>query len=141
YDRSVENQAPIRSEGGRSVELRVGQNLSLTCGQIHEREAVASLYALNESKRFAFRAVARRHVVAALESHALDIGSCRAHAVDLRRAAAIRSEQDVLAVGREARLGVDGAAVGQARGIAAIGVDQVDLRYAVLRQRDCQLLA
>ena len=80
-----------------------------------------------------------RDVVGRAEGHAAGIAVGDAHPVDLRRAAAVRREVDRAAVGREHRLGVDAARLGQPPGLAAVGADQVDLRPAVARQGDCQL--
>ena len=77
----------------------------------------------------------RRHVVAAVERHALDDARGDRQPVDLRRAAAIRREQQRPAVRRERGLGVDARRVEQPLHAGAVGVDQEDLRAAVLGER------
>src|SRR4051794_40985413 len=98
YDGRVQDQAAVRGERGRAVEWTIGENLYLVRRDIHEREAVAVLPALDIRERFAVRTVARRHVVVAFERHALDIVAGDSHAIDLRAAASIGSEQQVFAV-------------------------------------------
>ncbi len=97
---------------------------------------------MDEDERFAVRAVTRRDVVAALESHALGLAlRVGAHAVNLRTSRAIRGEQNVLAVTRETGLGIDGLGIGKPRNPRTVGVDRVDVRAAVLGQHHRQFLA
>src|SRR4051794_14343715 len=136
HDGGVQDQASVRCESGRAVEWTVGEDLYLVRPDIHEREAVAVLRALDISEGLAVRTVARRHVVVAFERHALDIISADSHAIDLRTAAAVGSEQHIFTVGRKARLGVDGTAVGDARQAGPVRIDEIELRDAVLGE--CQ---
>src|SRR5439155_22131891 len=83
----------------------------------------------------------RRHVVAALESEPRRIAARCRHAIDLRAAAAIGSEYDGRAVGREIRLGVDRARAREALRLTAFRAHSIDLRDAVLGQRHDQTVA
>src|SRR5690606_36427795 len=99
----------------------------------------ASFAARNEGKRAAIRRDARADVVVAAESHALRFAARQSQAVDLRTAAAIAGEVEVLPIRREIRLGIDAHAARQAlQSAAAVGIDGINLRKSVAGQGDGQ---
>ena len=78
----------------------------------------------------------RRHVVGTFERQPLDPAGGDVRAIDLRRAAAVGCEQQRPAVRRKRGLGVDARRREDARRIAAIRIHHVNLRAAVLGERD-----
>ena len=85
--------------------------------------------------RVALGRPARLGVEAAL-GDAPDVRALRVHHVDLCRAAAIRHEGDLAARGRPRRLGIDPRMRGHPAERTGGHVQDVDLRVAVLRQRE-----
>ena len=77
-----------------------------------------------------------RNVVRPVERHPLDGTAAKIQPVDLRTAAAVRREQQRLAVGREMRFGVDARRRHHPLHVAAVGVHQEELRPALLGERD-----
>src|SRR4051794_28844459 len=114
YDGGVQDQASVRRESRRAVEWTVGEDLHLVRSDIHEGETVAVLCALDISEGLAVRTVARRHIVVAFEGHAFDIVPVDPHAINLRAAATVGSEQHIFPVRRKAWLSVDRIAVANA---------------------------
>src|SRR5262245_61814249 len=137
----VENHLTVRGVRRGIVEPPLGDVLPLPRPELQDRDPVAAALARDVGDRLSVGAVARAHVVAALEGEALGLAARGRHPVDLRRPPAIGGERDPLAVGRVRRLRVDAARVGEALGLAAVRGNAIDLGEPVLGERDQQLLA
>src|SRR6185437_5830503 len=111
--RLVEDHLTVGRVRGRIVERAVGEREHLAGGELEGCDVVAAAVALHEREVLAVRAEARSDVVVAVEREALRRPTGGRHAVELRRAAPVRGERDPLAVGREGRLRVDVARVGE----------------------------
>src|ERR1044072_2188698 len=111
----------------------------LARGEVLDRQVEAAALAAYEYESLAVGQMPRRNVVVAFERHALDAAVAEVVAVDLRTASAIRGEQDRSAVGREIGFGVDSRRGDDPLHAAAVGIDEVDVRAAVARERHGEL--
>ena len=135
------DHAAVGRPGRVEVAARVlGQAGQLAAADVDREDVVAvAVVAAGVRDHVGARALAgvpvRGLVVVALLAQAGRAGPVRAHAEHLRAAGAARHERDLVAAGAPGRRAVDGRVVGQAGLDTAAGVDRVDLRVAVLGQR------
>ncbi len=138
---SVHDVFSVGRKAGRFVFGGVGQALFLTIAQVEQEQLETPFATRNVGQQLAVGRYARADIVVALKRDALGFAAVGAHLVDLRAAAAVAGEEDLLAVGGELRFGIDAVGIGQAAQVLAIGVDAVDLGQAVAGQRQRQFLA
>src|SRR4030095_11352617 len=97
----VDDQLRIRRDARALVQRTLRQRLHLARRVILDRDREAAAVAFHEHEALAVRRGPRRDVPVALEREPLDAVGGEIEAIDLRGAAAVRREQDVLAVRRE----------------------------------------
>src|SRR3989304_609330 len=135
------DQLAVGCEAGPFFPTAFGEDFHLPGLKILYGNVKLATDEMSEYETFAVRTVARRKVGTLAKRHALLHPALHRHTVDLRAAAAIRGEQQILSVRREIRLGVDLAAEGNPLDASPVRTYQIYLRAAIARQHDSQLLA
>src|SRR5450759_1572405 len=136
-----QDEFPVRCKTGFFLPPACGENFHLPVLKILRGDIELAITEMRVDKTFAIGTVTRRKIVTLAKRDALLRSTPHRHTIDLRTAAAIRGEQQSLPVRRNIRLGIDRSAESDAANTADIRSYQVNLRTAVTRQHDSQLLA
>src|ERR1700682_45761 len=136
--RRVDDQLAVGCDARRFVERALGQDLHLPRREILQRDIESSAVATHEHESSAVGKTPWRNVVAAVVGHPLDRAAAERQPVNLRAGAAARRKQYRPAVGGKDLLGVDSGGAREPLHATAVGVDQVELRSAVLGEEHDQ---
>src|SRR5207253_9026025 len=140
---ALEDQlAAARGPARAFVEGAVGQQLLAgPVGLDHADARAGPGHAAGEGDRCTVRAPHRRRIPAAAEAHPALTGPVGVHHIELLRAGAVAFEDDLLAVGAEARVGVDAGRGGQALDAAAARTGDIDVGVGAGLHREEDALA